>query len=95
MSALGSSGGSTRVLTPAAGLPSGRPPQPWAATQAKKLFDSVPHLHAHLIPRYAHDPRPEWPFPFPEDDPEPLPEAELRADAARLCEVAQALAVGS
>jgi diadenosine tetraphosphate (Ap4A) HIT family hydrolase len=29
------------------------------------LGNSVPHLHVHVIPRYADDPRPEWPFPFP------------------------------
>jgi diadenosine tetraphosphate (Ap4A) HIT family hydrolase len=59
------------------------------------LGNSVPHLHVHLIPRYADDPRPEWPFPFPEHDPEPFPEAELRADAARLSDAARALAARS
>lgn len=48
------------------------------------LGNSVPHLHVHLVPRYADDPRPEWPFPFPEVDPPPFPEDELRADAERL-----------
>ncbi len=48
------------------------------------LGNSVPHLHAHVIPRYAVDPRPEWPFPFPEEDPPPFAEEELRADADRL-----------
>ena len=48
------------------------------------LGNSVPHLHAHVIPRYAVDPRPEWPFPFPEEDPPPFPEEELRADVERL-----------
>jgi diadenosine tetraphosphate (Ap4A) HIT family hydrolase len=48
------------------------------------LGNSVPHLHAHLIPRYADDPRPEWPFPFPADDPPPFPEEQLRADVERL-----------
>ncbi len=48
------------------------------------LGNSVPHLHVHAIPRYADDPRPEWPLPFPIDDPPPFPEAELRADAERL-----------
>jgi len=52
------------------------------------LGNSVPHLHVHVIPRYADDPRPEWPFPFPEEDPEPFPDGELRADAARLREAA-------
>jgi diadenosine tetraphosphate (Ap4A) HIT family hydrolase len=43
------------------------------------LGNSVPHLHVHVIPRYAEDPRPEWPFPFPEEPPPPFPDAELRA----------------
>jgi diadenosine tetraphosphate (Ap4A) HIT family hydrolase len=33
------------------------------------LGNSGPHLHTHLIPRYAEDPRPGWPFPFPETEP--------------------------
>jgi diadenosine tetraphosphate (Ap4A) HIT family hydrolase len=48
------------------------------------LGNSVPHLHVHLVPRYADDPRPEWPFPFPADDPAPFPDADVRADAERL-----------
>jgi diadenosine tetraphosphate (Ap4A) HIT family hydrolase len=48
------------------------------------LGNSMPHLHTHLMPRYADDPRPGWPFPFPEDDPPPQPEAEFRADVAAL-----------
>jgi diadenosine tetraphosphate (Ap4A) HIT family hydrolase len=55
------------------------------------LGNSVPHLHAHLIPRYADDPRPEWPFPFPEGAVPPFDESELRADAAQLRDAAQAL----
>jgi diadenosine tetraphosphate (Ap4A) HIT family hydrolase len=30
------------------------------------LGNSLPHLHTHVMPRYALDPRPEWPFPYPE-----------------------------
>src|SRR5437764_9960444 len=26
------------------------------------LGNSLPHLHTHVIPRYADDPRPGWPF---------------------------------
>lgn len=48
------------------------------------LGNSLPHLHAHLMPRYADDPRPGWPFPFPEGDPPPHDEARLRADVAAL-----------
>ena len=48
------------------------------------LGNTLPHLHAHVIPRYADDPRPGWPFPFPAEDPAPFPERELRADADAL-----------
>jgi diadenosine tetraphosphate (Ap4A) HIT family hydrolase len=48
------------------------------------LGNSLPHLHTHVIPRYADDPRPGWPFPFPDDDVPPLDESELRTDAAAL-----------
>jgi hypothetical protein len=37
-----------------------------------------------VLPRYADDPRPGWPFPFPEDEPPPHPEDELRADVEAL-----------
>lgn len=59
------------------------------------LGNSVPHLHVHLIPRYANDPRPEWPFPFPEVDPPQFPDDVVRADATRLRAAAQALAARS
>jgi diadenosine tetraphosphate (Ap4A) HIT family hydrolase len=48
------------------------------------LGNSLPHLHTHVLPRYADDPRPGWPFPFPEREPNPHPEPELRADVAAL-----------
>ena len=48
------------------------------------LGNSVPHLHTHLVPRYADDPRPGWPVPFPETDPPPIPDARLREQAAAL-----------
>ena len=48
------------------------------------LGNSSPHLHTHLVPRYADDPRPGWPFPFPERDPPPIPEERLRADVEAL-----------
>ena len=44
------------------------------------LGNSLPHLHTHVIPRYADDPKPGWPFPFPEDEPGPIDETELRRD---------------
>ena len=48
------------------------------------LGNSLPHLHTHIVPRYADDPRPGWPFPFPEPDPPAMPEQRLRADVAAL-----------
>jgi diadenosine tetraphosphate (Ap4A) HIT family hydrolase len=48
------------------------------------LGNSVPHLHTHIVPRYADDPRPGWPFPFPDPDPPPMPEDRLDAVVAAL-----------
>jgi diadenosine tetraphosphate (Ap4A) HIT family hydrolase len=48
------------------------------------LGNSVPHLHTHIVPRYAEDPRPGWPFPFPAPDPPPMPEDRLLADVKAL-----------
>jgi diadenosine tetraphosphate (Ap4A) HIT family hydrolase len=48
------------------------------------LGNSLPHLHTHVVPRYADDTRPGWPFPFPDGDPPPHPESELRRDAEGL-----------
>lgn len=48
------------------------------------LGNEVPHLHAHVVPRYADDPRPGWPFPFPEDGAPDLPEDRFRADLEAL-----------
>jgi len=47
------------------------------------LGNGLPHLHAHVVPRYAEDPRPGWPLEF-EENPEPRDDAELRADAEAL-----------
>ena len=49
-----------------------------------RVSQSVPHLHVHVVPRYADDPRPEWPFPFPEHDPPLFPDEQMRSDVARL-----------
>ena len=49
-------------------------------TNYNVLGNSVPHLHTHIVPRYADDPRPGWPFPFPETDPPPFEEAMFQAD---------------
>ena len=51
------------------------------------LGNSLPHLHTHVIPRYADDPKPGWPFPFPEGDPPPIDEAAFRADVRALVDV--------
>ena len=48
------------------------------------LGNSVPHLHTHIVPRYAEDPRPGWPFPFPDPDPPAMPAERMAADVARL-----------
>jgi diadenosine tetraphosphate (Ap4A) HIT family hydrolase len=43
------------------------------------LGTSLPHLHTHVIPRYADDPKPGWPFPFPEEAGQ-IDEAAFRRD---------------
>lgn len=48
------------------------------------LGNSVPHLHTHVVPRYADDPRPGWPFPFPDPDPGPMPPDRLARDVELL-----------
>lgn len=53
-------------------------------TNYNVLGNSVPHLHTHIIPRYADDPRPGWPFPFPEPDPAPFEDETFRADVDAL-----------
>jgi diadenosine tetraphosphate (Ap4A) HIT family hydrolase len=48
------------------------------------LGNSLPHLHTHVLPRYADDPRPGWPFPFPEGESPPIEEAHYRRDVEAL-----------
>lgn len=48
------------------------------------LGNSVPHLHTHIVPRYADDPRPGWPFPFSDPEPGPMPADRLTQDLALL-----------
>jgi diadenosine tetraphosphate (Ap4A) HIT family hydrolase len=48
------------------------------------LGNSLPHLHAHVVPRYADDPRPGWPFPFPDEKPPPIEERAFRRDVEAL-----------
>lgn len=47
------------------------------------LGNSLPHLHTHVIPRYAEDPKPGWPFPFPEET-GPIDDEDFRRDLAAL-----------
>lgn len=48
------------------------------------LGNSMPHLHTHVMPRYADDPRPGWPFPYPDAQPPPIEEDAFRADVEAL-----------
>lgn len=48
------------------------------------LGNSVPHLHTHIVPRYADDPRPGWPFPFPDPEPGSMSQERLARDVALL-----------
>ena len=48
------------------------------------LGNSLPHLHTHLVPRYADDPRPGWPFPFPDEERPPIEEGVFRTDLEAL-----------
>jgi diadenosine tetraphosphate (Ap4A) HIT family hydrolase len=48
------------------------------------LGNALPHLHTHVMPRYADDPKPGWPFPHPAEEPAPHPEAEFRHDVEAL-----------
>ena len=48
------------------------------------LGNSLPHLHTHVMPRYADDPKPGWPFPHPENEPPPHEETAFRRDVEAL-----------
>jgi diadenosine tetraphosphate (Ap4A) HIT family hydrolase len=48
------------------------------------LGNVVPHLHTHLVPRFAQDPAPGRPLPFPEGERPDLPSEQLRRDALAL-----------
>ena len=47
------------------------------------LGNTLPHLHAHILPRYSDDPAPFGPLPFGLEDPA-FPEDQLRNDARAL-----------
>ena len=53
-------------------------------TNYEILGNTLPHLHAHVVPRYADDPRPGLPFPFPEDERPPQDEAVFGGDVDAL-----------
>ena len=40
--------------------------------------------NTHIVPRYADDPRPGWPFPFPDPDPPSMTEDRLDSDLVAL-----------
>ena len=48
------------------------------------LGNVVPHLHTHLVPRFADDPAPGRPLPFPEGERPDVPEEQLRRDVLAL-----------
>ncbi|MGZ4132247.1 MAG: HIT family protein [Actinomycetota bacterium] len=48
------------------------------------LGNALPHLHAHVVPRYTDDPRPGWPFPFPDEDPPDMADDVLLRDVHAL-----------
>jgi diadenosine tetraphosphate (Ap4A) HIT family hydrolase len=53
-------------------------------TNYEVLGNSLPHLHTHLVLRYADDPRPGRPFPFPDEAPSPIEEGTFRRDVEAL-----------
>jgi diadenosine tetraphosphate (Ap4A) HIT family hydrolase len=48
------------------------------------LGNALPHLHTHVMPRYADDPKPGWPFPHPEVSRPPIDEELFRRDVEAL-----------
>jgi diadenosine tetraphosphate (Ap4A) HIT family hydrolase len=48
------------------------------------LGNAVPHLHTHLVPRYADDPSPGRPLDFPDAERPQIPADRLRRDAQAL-----------
>ena len=53
------------------------------------LGNTLPHLHTHVLPRYADDPRPGWPFPFPEEERPPIAETVFERDVDALRALAE------
>ena len=48
------------------------------------LGNALPHLHTHVMLRYADDPRPGWPFPHPGETQPPIDEETFRSDLEAL-----------
>ena len=48
------------------------------------LGNAVPHLHTHVVPRFASDPLPGHPLPFPSPRPPDMPAERLWADVLAL-----------
>jgi diadenosine tetraphosphate (Ap4A) HIT family hydrolase len=48
------------------------------------LGNALPHLHTHVMPRYADDPKPGSPFPHPEGERGAFDEDLLRRDVEEL-----------
>ena len=48
------------------------------------LGNALPHLHTHVMPRYADDPKPGWPFPHPEGERGTFDDGDLRRDVEAL-----------
>jgi diadenosine tetraphosphate (Ap4A) HIT family hydrolase len=48
------------------------------------LGNALPHLHTHVIPRYADDPSPGMPFPLPNTAPGVIAEDEFRSTVESL-----------
>jgi diadenosine tetraphosphate (Ap4A) HIT family hydrolase len=48
------------------------------------LGNALPHLHTHVMPRYADDPKPGWPLPHPEVSRPPIDEELFRRDVEAL-----------
>jgi len=64
------------------GCPSCAEGRPASTTFGDRYFAG--HLHTRIVPRYADDPRPGWPFPFPDPDPPPMPPDRYDADLSAL-----------
>ena len=80
---------SAKIQTPTAPDFTGTPPARLCciccsqSPNSRVIGNSLPNLHTHVIPRYADDPKPGWPFPFPES-PGRVEDEQFRADLEAL-----------